>query len=360
MVMQVLDSTNLVEAVTTGKIPVPAGIAEDNEQQAAKKNSPLSIEKIKREPYPKVETEAKPEPKVEAADDDVEGEDGLTPRQKREYTAQMLKTIAKKHRAQRTAEELATRQYNDLRMSEERSARLEREIETLRKGQPAAEVKADGSPDRAKFATDAEYQDALLDYRVDQRFRAKELEVQQEREVAESQALLEAANERIEAAKQINPDYEPAMEAHGDTVSLPEVFGPLIQESPLTAEINYFFATHPDEAKRLCSYVVGKKQNTTAFVNGLSRALFEFGKIESKLSPFAPVAKADVKDGAEPSSPETGSAPSKPRANAPIIRPLSSSSGTQVEVDPRNQTVNDATRHVEKKYGTNLHARKRH
>src|SRR5882672_113538 len=112
----VLDSADLVEAVTTGKIPVPKGIAEDNKLQAAKREAANVDPDAKVTENPAAP--AKVEEVAESKEDDIEGEDGLTPRQKREFTESMLKTIGKKHRRQMEAEEFATAQYNERQLAE--------------------------------------------------------------------------------------------------------------------------------------------------------------------------------------------------------------------------------------------------
>src|ERR1700760_1568832 len=93
MTVVVENAMDQVEAYTKGNgvFPVPPEVAADNAKQAAKTEEPTKEE-------PKVEVKAEePKPEVKAEDDDVEGEDGLTPRQKREFTKAMQATIGKKH-----------------------------------------------------------------------------------------------------------------------------------------------------------------------------------------------------------------------------------------------------------------------
>src|ERR1700744_324452 len=137
------------------------------------------MEKVKTEPYPEKIGKTDPEAVVsadkrihemEASDDDVEGEDGLTPRQKREFTKAMQATIGKKHRMQREAEEFAQSQYREAKMAEERAAKLEADLAALREQlKPAKSADGPKEPDRKDFETDQAYWDAMVDFRVDKK-----------------------------------------------------------------------------------------------------------------------------------------------------------------------------------------------
>src|SRR5271154_3092167 len=83
-------------------------------------------------PVEKVEAKAKDVKEPEDDKDDVEGEDGLTPHQKRELTQKMQVAIGKKHRALKDAEEFATEQYNERRLAEQRAEAFQNEINALK------------------------------------------------------------------------------------------------------------------------------------------------------------------------------------------------------------------------------------
>ena len=84
MAIVVENGADQVEAYTTGKgvFPIPPEVKADNEAREAKSDSKPTVKNDK----PLVEAAKEPETqKAEAgAEDDTEGEDGLTPRQKRE------------------------------------------------------------------------------------------------------------------------------------------------------------------------------------------------------------------------------------------------------------------------------------
>lgn len=378
MTVTVLDSSDLVEAVTTGKIPVPAGVAEDNAAQAAKREAarkpsgetkPSSAETTTPAVDTKTVVNETKTTNSETDPDDVEGEDGVTPRQKREFTESVRRTIAKKHRLQREAEEFATAEYNRGRLAEERAERLERENAALKRqmAPPASEAAEESAPpDRAKFETDAAYQDALIDYRVDQKLKAQAAEDQKRRETEALEQLRVQAGARIDAARELVPDYD---EVTGgvDMPVAPHIAG-YMQESELFAELGYHFAKNPDVLAKLNAMTDGLKPGTPQFVRGITRSLVEVGKIVGKLQPFAPPAKVDgTSNGEEPSrtngstpSTETGSIPSKPRSAAPTIRPLNAGSASQVTKDEAEMKPAEVINAWQKKHGVNLTARKRH
>ncbi len=345
MTVTVVDNTGLVESVRTGKIPVPEGIAEDNARQAAK-----------REPKgERPESKEPPKPLAHGADDpdDLEGEDGITPRQKREFTKAMLATIAKKHRAQREAEELATSEYNRGRMAEERAEGLAQELARLKaEAKPAvATPEAPTIPKRADFENDDAYQEALIDYRVEQKLAKQQAEAAERAEKERQEQVIAQARQRIATAIELVPDFVEVTESV--TTPVPAVVAGYLQESELFAELGYHFAKHPEVLERLSSLTP-------------ARALVEVGKIESMLRPFAAVdTGAKVENGVEPSrkngaepSAETGSSPSKPRS--PVIRPLVEASAAQVEKPEEEMRSRELITSWQKKHGVQLLARKRH
>ena len=87
------------------------------------------------EPLNEKPAEVIEEPKVEAKvapEDDTEGEDGLTPREKRELTAKMQKAIAKRTVALRDAEEFAAEQLATRKTLEAEKLKIEAELAELK------------------------------------------------------------------------------------------------------------------------------------------------------------------------------------------------------------------------------------
>jgi hypothetical protein len=351
MAVTVLDSKDLITHLTTGETPVPAGIAEDNAKQkaAADKESGKTTAVTTPEDKKPPESEKKG---ATNADDDMEGEDGLTPRQKRELSATMLKAIGKKHREMKEAEEFAADQYNNRRLAEQRAQELEAELAKWRK--PPAKVEAPKEPKREDFQTDAAFADAIIDYKVEQKLRKTQAEEAQRRAEAEQAAIVSAAQDCLKAAAALVPDFEETIDID---LNVPGHIAAYMQRSPLFAELGYHLAKHPEVLAELRKLPPAE-------------ALVEVGVIKSTLKPFSETHKGDEKaaNGAEPSKKSngestpstTGESPSKPRGTAPVITPLSSGSSSQVEKAPAEMSTREMIQAWQKKEGRNLGLRKRH
>lgn len=370
MTTVVLNSAAEIERLTTGEAPKRPEIEADNaKQRASAKQADNKGEKS---------AVAGQLPKKEAAEtktvddpaDDIEGEDGYTPRQKREFSAAMLKSIGKKHREKLEAEEFAADQYNRARLAEQRAENLERQLAELQeKAKPP--IEAAKKPERASFESDEAYQDALVEFRVKEQL-AKEKQAEAERAEQERQAaIIKAATERLQKAAELVPDFQQVTEAAD--LRVPGHIAGYMQESELFAELGYHFAKNPDIMERLAKLSPAK-------------ALVEVGKIESTLKPFSKDGAATTSEkalnGQEPSSKtesasqiaangkgagptqtestQQGAGPSQ-KSRAPVIRPLGSDSVSQVEKDQSQMS----TREVIEKWKrdnprTNLGLRKRH
>jgi hypothetical protein len=311
------------------------------------------------------------EPAAAATQEDPD-ENGLTAEDRKGLTDKMQKTVGKKHRQMKEAEEFAADQYNQRRLAEARAAELERENAELKKGkqppEPAKAAPADeGKPKREAFQTEEAWRDAVDDWRVDQKFKAREAEEARKRQEAEGARIREVASARIAKAIELVPDYQEVTE--GADMEVPGPIAEYMQESELFAELGYHFAKHPEDLTRLSKMPM----RTYGDVQRLGVAI---AKIESTLTPFAPAdgrgnAKADTlkpsttSNGAKPST-ETGSAtppgggagPSKPRAAAPIT-PLSSG-GPSVEKDPADMNIRETIVDWQKGKKVDLGRRRRH
>jgi hypothetical protein len=366
MAIVVENGADQVEAYTTGKgvFPIPPEVKADNEAREAKNDSKPAVKNDK----PLAEAAKEPEAqKAEAgAEDDTEGEDGLTPRQKREFTKSMQATIGKKHRMQKEAEELATRTYNDKVLAETRNRELERQIEEIR-AQLKPEVTAakdNKSPDRADYDSDQAYWEAVADHRVELKLRAREVEQAKQREEADQAETIAHARAKIERAMELQPDFKEVTESA--EMAVPPFVAGYMQRSDMFAEIGYHFAKNPAVLAKLSAFTNGLNPGTKLFENAVTRQLVELGKIESTLQPFG--SPKDPKGQAEnapeasqktATQPETGSAPSKPRV-APIISAVTGGNTSQVEIDPSERSTSQEVSAWQRKNGIKLTARKRH
>lgn len=240
------------------------------EQKAKRPSVPRGAE-VKPEPEVKVEGQAAPET-VDA--DDVEDENGLTARQKRELTAKMLKAVGAKHRAamlaKSEAEEsnrIAEQQFNERRLLEKRLEDAEAKLQGLEK--PAAE---DKEPQRADFKSDAEYWDAKIDWKAQAAVR-KDRAARAEEQKQEAQRALDIARAKRnqDFAKTVTDwdDVSAALSAaHPDAP--PGHIQQYIYESDSSAAMMYYFGKHPEEYSRILEL-------------SPVRAIAAIGKIEAKL-----------------------------------------------------------------------------
>ena len=368
MTTVVLDSSDLVEHVLTGKTPEPPSVTADNAAQAAKAEAKIAPrETPEQEKQRKSATgrsaTADELAKLSDADDpdNVPDErDGITPRQRRIFTKEMQATIAKKHHAAKEAESRAEAEYNRSRMAEERAAKLQERIEALERAAKPAPVE-EGPPNRTKFETDEAYQDALIDYRVDQRLKKQQAEADQRAAERQQAEVVAQAQARVERARELIPDWQETVAAISDEIPL-HIAG-IMEQSELLPEIAYHFAKNPAELVRLSAYTEGLTPGSQAWSRAVSKSLVDFGKIEAKLSPFvkasSPEPDTKAPNGAEPKS-ITGTAPSKPPVRAPIIRPLDTGSESQVEKAPAEMSYAEARAAWERQSGVKLAVRKRH
>lgn len=363
MTTVVLDSKDLVKSLETGEIPVPAEVAADRagpQKEAVK--------------APEKPPETKSAETATTQADDEEDENGLTARQRAEFTEAMRKTIAKKHRQVKEAEEFAADQYNNRRLAETRAAELERELAELKKQATPVETVEEAKPKREDFQTEDAYRDALVDFRVREQL-AKEKADAAKRAAEEIQAkMLETIRARVQKAIELVPDYEETIGNVDQRV--PPHIANYMQQSDKFAELGYYFAKNPKELVRLSA--MPARNYAEVMKIGI-----EMDRISAKVKPFAPsepdssAAKANG-HGAEKPSHETESAagsagpstetesaregadPSKPRESAPVIRPLSAGSTHQVEKDPSQRSTREEIAAWQRQRSANLGLRKRH
>lgn len=328
MTQTVLDSTNLNAILADAGVEVPP----ETPPEDPKENPP-------KEDQPKGGAETGEDPAL-----DVEGEDGLTPRQKQELSAKMQKAIGRKHRQLREAEEFAAAQYSERKMAEQRADNLERQLAQL---QPKAEVHAEQKPKREDFATESEYIDAQIQFGIQEGLRKEEA---RQAQVREEQARLEmesAARARIQKALELVPDFAEVTESAD--MEVPPAIASYMQSSEMFAELGYYLAKNPETLLSLT------KLNPT-------QQLVKIGKIEATLQPFGSETVPDglkpshKPDGAKPS--DDGDIPSKART-APVIKPLNIS-GAAVEKDPSTMNIRETIQDFAKKKRVDFGRRKRH
>jgi hypothetical protein len=187
---------------------------------------------------------------------------------------------------QETGEEEEPKRRPDSR--QRKIAAQQREIDELRQKleqkPPAAEepgqkpkAPPDGKPKLEDFSTLEEYQEALTDWKLDERERKRQA-ADAEREAREAHEKIQAAwSKQVKAAAKVHEDYDDVI----DSVKAPE--GPGVEAARLAmledengAEILYHLGKHPADLKRI------------AALSPVS-AVREIGKLSAKFtSPTAP------------------------------------------------------------------------
>ncbi len=278
---------------------------------------------------PPEKTEAKTEDKTEVkADDKPRGEDGKFIKDESEVKADKLdkavtavdedeedkdlpervrKQIGKKHRLMKEAEEFGKEAYLARLAAEKRAEAAEQRLKQLESGNTKS--KGDGEPDPKDFKTNAEYIDAMVEYK----FEKKERETAQKRYEESQQKLQAEFIDRLNVARKEIPDYDEVVgEAEIDVV--PHIAS-YISESELGPKLGYHFAKHPEELERI---------QKLSPIKGIA----ELGKLELKLEK-KPEAKAD-----EAKPVNVSKAPSP-------ISTVDAASKTVVTKDPAKMTLQE-------------------
>lgn len=316
---QVVDASNLVEFVQTGKAPefkapeavkpadakketsAPADLPRDEAGKFTKQNEPA-----------KSETAAVP-PKKEIADEDL----SEVVRQK----------INAKHRQAKEAEERERRETLRALQAEERAERLQKQLDAQSQKSGPATSDAPKEPKPDDFKTVAEYTDALVTYRVDQRLRDEEAKREREAAEREKEARQREFGKRIAAAKTTYDDFEDVLGSIKGT-DLDRVHADVteyIQESEQGAHLLYHLAKNPD--------VLGRLRTLSP-----RRFIAELGKLETKWESPAEKSKQET----APTLTEVASPAKSPvsKAPAPIV-PLDSAGIAPVAKKPEDMNVQE-------------------
>lgn len=176
----------------------------------------------------------------------------------------------------------------------------------------------DGKPDPAKFTDMATYAEALADWKLDQKWRAKEQAEAEARAKVEAERVVKRWQAQVKETAAALPDYQ---EVVADAnIPLTNELRDAILESEIGPRIQYYLAKNPDEVDRL----------TGMTVRGMQR---EVGKLEAKIE--AQMAKQQTP--AEAGLPKVP-VPQRARASAPepitpIVSPGSPANGAVVDAE---------------------------
>lgn len=239
--------------------------------------------------------------KPDADDDDVK------------LTRKIERIIAKKHRAQKEAEEFGATEARRAIQAEQRAADLQRQIDELR-GTKSDGAKPEGDePKPEDFKTVGEYTRALVKYEAQQAGRKSAEHAEVSRQQANANQVIAGFVERQEAFKKATPDYEEVLESADFEV--PPITQQYLVESELGPQLAYHLAKNPDVVTSL------RKLSP-------ARQLAELGKLETKfeVKPAAPTSAATATNGVS-------------KAPAPI-QPLEAKSAP-VNKDPKDMSFQE-------------------
>ena len=196
---------------------------------------------------------------------------------------------AKKPISERMSELVSQRKAaeTEAQQAKREAAELRSRLEAM--SAQAAPVKEEPRPDRSKFANDEEYIEAVAEWKADQRLAKREQEQAEARAIAEREQLVKGWQDAQQRARAEIDDYDEVIK--GSDVQLPGHLHQAILESDVGPHLAYYFAKHPDEAKRYA---------------GMSptKALRELGRLEDRLADVdddKPAAKTSPKTEVEKS-----------------------------------------------------------
>lgn len=330
MAIQVVTPQNFQELVQTGKVPEfkPPEAAKPAEGAAPAAAATPPKEGVSPEPKQTPTrgadgkfTAAKEGDKTPSAasssDNDDEGENDLPEVVRRKF--------AKKHRQAKEAEEFARASYRKQLEAEQRADKLQKDLEAVTtKSRPAPEAPKEPKPE--DFTTVGEYTEALVAYRVEQRFTAEKANEARQREEQEKAAREREFVKRLNTSREKHEDFDQVLQSIANT-DLDRVHSDVteyIQESDTGPELLYHLAKNPDVLDRL------RKLSPRKFIA-------ELGKLEAKWETSTPAADPAPKL-SDIASTTTPTAVSK--APAPIAA-LSSDKATVVNKDPSQMSFQE-------------------
>jgi hypothetical protein len=183
------------------------------------------------------------EPSEDVAQSDPSGEDEAKATEERKPNPKLERRFSQITKERESARDEARRE-RELRES------LEVQVRELKnKAQPSAEPKFDSEPKPEQFTDMYEYQQALVDYRVDQRLGEEKQKEANAKAEAERMKVINTWAKRVETAKAEIPDFED-MVGSADVAVSNEVRDAIF-ESDVGPRVLYHLAENPDIAEKL-------------------------------------------------------------------------------------------------------------
>ncbi len=257
-----VDNANLLSVDSTEPIETSSEEVDDKGEvveESEKKEEP----EPEPEPEKKVEESAEEEKEEEAAAEEEEAEEKEETKKNLEESdsKKVRKRIGKLTKKMRTAE-----RERDLERT--KRTELEKELAELR-----AKTPDNAKPKKEDYEDEAEFIEALTDWKVDAAMKASRTkEIEKIEDEDEQQATFEAfevLDDAIEKGEEKYPDFK-EITGNDDIILSPDVLQ-LALDTDIPEDIMYHLASNPDESERISSL-------------SLFKAAKEIGKIESELS----------------------------------------------------------------------------
>lgn len=273
-----IDDPSALSVSSVGPIPESVDSTPKTEQEKKEEEAVSS--------QPGQKTEVKEEEKEETETETKAEEE--TP-QKTEEKPTHEAEAKPKDAVQKRIDELTKKRRAAERDAEfERNKRLEleKELEDLKK-----KVPAEGKPDPADFETEAEYLEALADWKIEQKINQKDQKSQKaESEKDEKKQVDEAYKEldaKMEKGRKKYSDFDDLV-LKDEELKISEAMTEVMLLSDITEDIAYYLAKHPEESAKIAELPPTKMA-------------YELGKIEARL--LAPPPKKKISQAPEPITP---------------------------------------------------------
>lgn len=216
------------------------------------------------------ETEAKEESEensnseAESEKDEAEDQEEDSDSEKPKRPTQGFKKRIDKLRARASRAEQELEYWKNLALKEKGAADPKKE--EVEKPKPAAES---NKPNPDDFETHSEYVEALTDWKLEQREKARSEKQEKERLQKEQETVLQTHSDRVKAFSKEVKDYEEVI-AEIDDIVFPAAALDAITSSELGPQIAYELAKNREEAERIAKLPPGQVYR-------------EIGKLEAKL-----------------------------------------------------------------------------
>jgi hypothetical protein len=318
---KVITSAGLNDFISSGKVDE---VKAQPKEKSAAQAPPLEV--VREKPSGDAGREKPEEPLTDDAKDEA--------RERSQEWAEEMKrknaAINRKHRemmeareAQRDAEDFAKEQWNGKRLSDERLAQLERELQELKAKAVPVTAEKKAKPDPKDFYDDKgqfkafEYAEELAAYSASKAVEDDREAQAKARQLAEAQAAEALAKERIAQTVKKHPDFNEVMAA--TDLQTHNAVLQYLSASEFIGEVSYYLAKNPDFVERI------NKLNPL-------KAIAEIGKLEATFEKV-------------PAGEKTTDAPETAKAIAagapPPIKSLNADAPVNTNTDPAKMSFRE-------------------